>query len=100
MIIVYITCKNKKEAKSISKHLLNEKLIACANIMPIESLYLWKNKIEESKETVILAKTKDENYKKIKKEVKKQHSYDIPAIIKLPTECNKEYNDWIDKVIK
>jgi len=98
MVIIYIPCSNKKEAKSISKALLEKKLIACSNIFPIESMYWWEGKIQEDKETLILAKTKESNFKAIIEEVKKLHSYDLPAIIKLPTECNKEYDDWVDKV--
>jgi len=99
MSLIYIPCKNKAEAKTISKVLLKKKLIACSNMFPIESMYWWNNKIEEDNEIIILAKTNDKNFKKITEEVKKLHSYDIPAIIKLQTECNKEYDDWVEKVI-
>jgi len=97
MILIYITCKDNKEAKTISKALLEKKLVACTNIHPIESMYWWKNKIQDEKEEVIIAKTIEKNYEKIKQEVKKLHSYDIPCIIKISAEANKEYNDWIDR---
>jgi len=99
MILIYITAKDKAEAKKISKHLLEKKLVACTNIHPIESMYWWEGKIQEDNEVVILAKTKEANYETIKKEVKEIHSYDIPCIIKLNSEPNKEYSDWVDKVI-
>ena len=98
MILIYITAKDKAEAKRISKHLLEKKLAACTNIFQIESMYWWKGKIQESKESVIIAKTSEENYEKVKQEVKKIHSYDTPCIMKLGVECNKEYSDWIDRV--
>ena len=98
MILIYITCKDKQEAKKISKHLLEKKIIACTNFFPIESMYWWKNKIQEDNEFVVIANTKEENYEKVKQEVKKIHSYDIPCIIKLNSEGNKEYTDWIEKV--
>ncbi len=97
MILIYITCKDKKQAKNISKNLLEKRLVACTNIHPIESMYWWENKIQEDNEVVIIAKTKEENYEKVKQEVKKLHSYDIPCILKLNAEANKEYNDWINK---
>ena len=99
MILIYITCKDQKEAKSISKKLLEDRLVACTNIHPIESMYWWKGKIQEGSEVVLLAKTKEDNYEKIEQAVKKLHSYDIPCIIKLGAECNKEYDGWVDKVI-
>lgn len=97
MILVYITCKDKGEARKISKHLLEKKLIACTNIHPIESMYWWKGKIEEDNEVVIIAKTKEENYSRVKEEVKNIHSYDVPCILKIKAEANEEYRKWIDE---
>ena len=97
MTLIYITCKDKIEAKKISKVLLEKKLIACSNMFPIESMYWWKGKIEESNEVVIIAKGKD--YDKVKKEVEKLHSYDVPCILKIDADCNEEYQDWVDEVI-
>lgn len=97
MILVYITCKDKEEAKKISKHLLEKRLIACANIHPIESLYWWEGKIQEDSEVVVIAKTKEENYNKVKNEVKKIHSYEVPCILKIKAEANEEYDKWIKK---
>ena len=49
---------------------------------------------------IVIAKTIDKNYNKIKKEVKKVHSYEIPCILKIKAEANKTYNNWIKKEIK
>ncbi|MEA2038123.1 MAG: divalent-cation tolerance protein CutA [Nanoarchaeota archaeon] len=97
MILVYITCKDKEESSKISRHLLEKKLIACTNIHPIESLYWWEGKIQEESEVVVIAKTKDSNYDKVKEEVKKIHSYDVPCIIKIKAEANSEYDKWINE---
>ena len=100
MVLIYITCKDKKEAKKISKYLLEKKLIACSNMFPIESMYWWKGKIEEANEVVILAKTLEKNYEKIKEEVKKIHSYEVPAILMIKAEADFEYEKWvIDSVV-
>ena len=66
-IIIYVTYKNLEEAERIVKHLLEEKLIACANLFPIKSLYLWKGKIEDNNEIVSILKSKKENLEKIAK---------------------------------
>lgn len=97
MISVYITCRDEKEAVRISKYLLKKRLIACSNTFPIKSMYWWKKKIVADNEIVMLAKTTDKNYEKIKKEVKKLHSYDIPCILKFNAEANKEYEEWVKK---
>jgi len=99
-IFVYITNPSKKEAERIVLHLLKKRLIACANIFPIDSQYWWKGKIEKTKEYVILAKTIKKNFEKVKKEVKRIHKYTIPEIAKIEAEANKEYGDWLRKEVK
>jgi len=100
MTIIYITCKDEEEAVKISKHLLDKKLIACSNMHPIRSMYYWKGKIQDEKEVVIIAKTLDKNYDKIKEEVAKLHSYDVPCILKIDAEANENYNKWVHKEVK
>jgi periplasmic divalent cation tolerance protein len=100
MVFVYITCKDKSEAGRISEHLLKKRLVACTNSFPINSSYWWKGKIVKSKEYAILAKTIKSNYKKIKQEVKKIHSYTIPCICMIDSEANIEYSRWVSQEIK
>lgn len=99
-IFVYITNENELEAKKIAKHLLEKRLVACANIFPISSMYWWNGKIEETKEIVLIAKTAKENYNKVKAEVKKIHPYKIPCIIKIDVEANDEFEGWLKGELK
>lgn len=97
MILVYITNPTKEEAKKIAKHLIQEKLIACANVFPIESFYRWEGKMTDEPEFVLLGKTREDNYDKIVNEIEKIHSYDVSCILKLPMEANEKYKDWLEK---
>ncbi|MBR9699621.1 divalent-cation tolerance protein CutA [Candidatus Woesearchaeota archaeon] len=100
MAFAYITCKDKKEARKIAHQLLKKRLIACANIFPIESMYRWKKKkMVDDKEIVIMAKTLKKHYPQIKKIVKKIHSYDIPCVCLLDSTANKEYLAWVKKEV-
>jgi periplasmic divalent cation tolerance protein len=94
-IFIYITNENETEAKKIAKHLLEKKLIACANFFPISSMYWWQGKIEDAKEIALIIKTIKENYNKVKAEVKKIHPYKIPCIIKIDVEANEEFEAWL-----
>ena len=98
--MVYITCKNEKEAKKISMYLLKKRLIACANIFPIKSLYWWNNKIINDNENIIIAKTTNKNFKKVEQDVKRLHSYEIPCILKIDAKVNKDYETWVNKEMK
>ena len=97
MSLVYITCRDNSEAEKISRHLLERRLIACANIFPVKSLYWWDGRIVDENEVVIFAKAVD--YEAVKEEVKKIHSYSVPCILKINTEANPEYMQWVKKVV-
>jgi periplasmic divalent cation tolerance protein len=94
-ILIYITNPTKKEANKIAVSLLNKKLIACGNIFPTESIYHWKGKVINKKEFVLIVKAKESYFKKIKEEVEKIHSYEIPCIIKIQAAGNKKYYKWL-----
>jgi len=99
--LIYITTKTKKEAKKIAKILVKEKLAACCNVFPIESIYRWRGKIENAKEFGMFVKTKKNLVEKIIKRAKDLHSYDIPCIISLPIRnSNKDFLKWIKRETK
>ena len=100
MILVYITCKDRKEAKKISEHLLKKRLIACANIFPVESMYWWKGKIVNEKEIVLICKSKENKFSGIKKAIKKIHSYEIPCIERIRTTADLDYEKWVKKELE
>ena len=101
MIFIYITCKNKKEAKKIGNFLIKKRLAVCCNIFPIESIYGWGGKIVKDKEIVLIVKTLEKNFKKVEREVKKLHSYNVPCILEIPIKrLNSEYLSWLKKEIK
>jgi len=97
IIFIYITNPTEKEAGKIARRLLQKRLIACANIFPIKSVYRWKGKIAQDKEFALIAKTLAKNYGKIKKEVEKIHPYEIPCIVKIAAAANPEYAAWLKK---
>lgn len=99
--IIKTTCKTNEQAKKLAQILLEAKLVACAQISTIQSLYIWKNKIQEEKEFLLTIKTKSGFYKKIEKLIIKNHSYKIPQIIKTDiSEGFSDYLAWLDEYIK
>lgn len=99
--IIQTTCKDMQEAKTISKILLEKRLAACIQISSIESLYIWKDELCEDNEKLISIKTKKKNFKKIQREIKENHSYDLPEIIAIDIEnVSKEYKNFINENCK
>lgn len=98
--LIYITHPSEVEAQRISRHLLNNKLIACTNIFPISSAYWWQGAIQNEREWVSIVKTTLENYEVVKIEIEKVHSYEVPCILKITVEANASYEQWIrDSVV-
>ena len=98
--LLFLSCKNIKEADKISGQLLKEKLIVCAKKIPINSSYLWKNKIESAQEVLLIMDSIEENFEKINQEIKKFHSYKTYTLFMTNIKkANKETIAWFKKEI-
>ena len=95
MIICYTTCKDKDEAKRIANHLLGMKLIACANMFEIRSLYHWKGELRDEAEVFLLMKSREDNWPAIERETAKAHSYELPAIVRLDAKGSAAFEKWV-----
>lgn len=82
-------------AKKIVSYLLEKKMIACANIFPINSTYWWKGEITNADEIVSLVKTTNEKADVVEAEVLKIHPYEVPCIIRTEVSANASYEEWI-----
>ncbi len=97
--LLYITVGSAEEAASIARDLLDDRLIACANIIDgAKSLYRWEGKIAEEKEAVMIAKTREDLVEKVIDRVRQLHSYDCPCIVAVAIVAgNPAFLDWIDE---
>ena len=102
LIVLFITTPTAAEAEQISRVLLNEKKIACANILPgVSSLFWWQDKLDSAQETLLIIKTKATLLAEIVELVKELHSYEVPEIIALPViGGNEDYVKWVSQVVK
>lgn len=101
-MVVIVTTANREEAEKIAHRLLDEKLIACANIIgPVSSLFWWAGKLEKAEEYILLMKSRIDLFEKLSETIRVLHSYEVPEIIALPIiEGSSEYIEWIDKCLK
>jgi len=97
LVFLYVTTKNAEEAEKIGRVLVEERLVACVNIMSgINSIYRWQGKIEEGGESVFIAKTKTSLADKTISRIKELHSYKCPCIVALPIVAgNTDYLHWL-----
>ena len=98
-IVVFVTTGSEKEGEKIAQALVKEKLAACVNIVPgLKSVFRWKGKISTEEEVLLMIKTKDGLFEKLKKRVIELHSYEVPEIIASPILAGFEkYLSWLEK---
>ena len=95
--MVYITAANEDEALRVGRELVDQKLAACANILPrMKSVYRWKGEIREDDEAVLIVKTAADRVAAVTNAVKAMHSYECPCVVALVIEPgNAAYFDWL-----
>ena len=95
--IVLVTAGSEEEAATIGRALIEERLGACANIVPrIRSIYRWKGKIYDEQEFLIIIKTRTSLFEAVQKRVKELHSYEVPEIVSFPVALGlPQYLEWV-----
>lgn len=99
---VYVTTKNRTEALTIGKHLVESGLAACVNIIPnMTSIYRWQGKLEKAQESILIIKSTKANRQAILKSVKKLHSYSTPCILFLEISGgDRDYLTWLKQSVR
>ena len=97
-LIVFMTSPNREEAEKIVRCLLEERLIACANVIDgVSSFFWWQGKIETEKEVLVIMKSDERLFRKLSERVAELHSYDVPEVLALPiTAGSPSYLGWLN----
>lgn len=96
IISIYCPFPSVEEAEKTAQTLLDEKLIACANILPSGlSVYVWEGKVQKESETYVFFKTSAKVASQTIKRIEELHPYEVPAIIRFEAESNKAFADWV-----
>ncbi len=97
-IAVLSACESEEQALRIARRLIERHLAACVNIVPgLTSVYRWKGAIEESREWLLIIKTRRELFGVLRSELEREHSYEVPEILALPIVDGAEaYLRWLE----
>ena len=99
MIEIHWTTGSIDEARRVCRYLVQERLVACAQITPWqESIYMWDNKLETAQESKVTLKTSREHFEAIEKVILDNSSYELPEITwRLVDGGHEEYLKWVEE---
>jgi periplasmic divalent cation tolerance protein len=95
--IVLTTAASPGEASRLACTLVEERLAACATLIPaVQSIYYWEGQIEFSTETLLLLKTGPEQLAALEARLHQLHSYQTPEFLVLGVEgVSHPYLEWL-----
>ena len=100
--IVLTTAANPEEAGRMARTLVEERLAACATLIPaVESIYHWQGQVESASETLILLKTSPDQLAALEARLHQLHSYQTPEFLVLSVEsASQPYIDWLQSSLR
>jgi periplasmic divalent cation tolerance protein len=83
IVVIFCTIP-AAESEAMARSLIESRLVACVNVTPVHSYYLWKGEFCSESEHLLIVKTKKSMAEATIAAIKSLHSYDLPEIIALP----------------
>src|SRR5437870_3678664 len=98
-IVILSTCDSEEQATRVARHLVEQRLAACVNILGgARSIYRWKDEIEEAAEWVLVIKSRRDLLAAVRAEISKIHSYEVPEVLSLQVvDGSESYLAWLDR---
>jgi periplasmic divalent cation tolerance protein len=97
IVIVLTTLGSSANAEAIAEQLVNERLAACVNILPVmTSIYRWKGKTERDQEHQLAIKTSSSSLPALEARLRELHPYEVPEFLVVPVEAAAAaYREWL-----
>ncbi len=91
-----MTTQSEADARRIGRAAVERRLAACAQIVPIGSIYRWKGEVVEGDEWLCLLKTRRQLFPPLEALIRSLHPYEEPEIVAVPiSDGSRGYLDWI-----
>ena len=96
-VIVLTTFPADGDAEKVARTLVEERLVACVNILPVmESVYRWEGKIEQSRERQVVMKTAQDRVDELTRRLEELHPFEVPELLVLAVSGGGDrYLAWI-----
>lgn len=97
-VTVTTTVDTDAKAIALARVIVEQRLAACVQRLPVESTYQWQGAIEEAKEILLVAKTQATKAAALMDLIREHHSYETPEIVVTPIKDGlPEYLAWIEE---
>ena len=95
--VVLTNCPTYEEGTKLAAALVEQKLAAAVQMVAATSFYTWDGRMNQTAEQILLIKTSSRRYQEVEAYIRSHHSYELPAIVRIPIEGGlEEYVQWID----
>ncbi len=91
----YVPVAHEEEAITLGRNCVEQHLAACANFLPIQSIYIWDDQLRQDGEYALILKTTIEGSAALQDFIEQNHSYDVPCIIQKVVDVNEAYGAWV-----
>lgn len=100
-VTLFLTCSSTEEANSISKKLLEKRLISCAKQLPVSASFLWEGSFDTASEILLIMESAEELCQEIEATVRTLHSYDTFVLTALPMVfVSERAQAWLKETLK
>lgn len=95
VIELHLTFPDKEAAQLFCREVVEEKLAACCNIYPVQSVYIWQTKLIDEPEYAALLKTMPSKLEPLLLKINSNHPYEVPAVTWAEVNATPPYLDWM-----
>ena len=95
--VVLTTIAAQVDAAAMARTLVEERLAACVNILPVmTSIYRWQGRIEQEPEQQLLIKTASDRVPALEQRLRELHPYEVPEFLVLEAgDFGTAYSSWV-----
>ncbi len=98
LAVVLTTVASREQAQTLARALVAQRLVACAQIDAIESVYVWEGAVQQEPECRLWLKTTAECVPATVAALRAQHPYTLPQIVVLGVQASADYARWVSEV--
>ena len=101
VLIVFTAFPNEIDAARVARVLVEERLVACANLLPgARSIYRWQDTVKDEREVVVLMKTRKQDWTALQSRLHDLHPYQTPECIAVRVAAGAPlYMAWLDEAL-